>query len=107
MNYKSYKKEALVELNKAKKNILDSIGAFVETEAKLRATEDTGTLRRSINFVTEEKDNKVTIGTNVEYAEYVELGTSKQEAQPYLTPAVEENIKDIESIAKDYYKKIK
>lgn len=27
------------------------------------------------------------VGTNVEYAAYVELGTSKMEAQPYLFPA--------------------
>jgi hypothetical protein len=29
------------------------------------------------------------VGTNVEYAVYVEFGTSKMEAQPYLRPAAE------------------
>lgn len=29
----------------------------------------------------------VYVGTNVEYAPYVELGTSRQEAQPFLKPA--------------------
>ena len=28
------------------------------------------------------------VSTNVEYAPYVEFGTSKQRAQPYLRPAV-------------------
>lgn len=30
-----------------------------------------------------------TVGTNVEYAPYVELGTSKMAAQPFLLPALE------------------
>jgi hypothetical protein len=30
------------------------------------------------------------VGTNVEYSIYVELGTSKMSAQPYIRPAVEE-----------------
>ena len=30
------------------------------------------------------------IGTNIEYGPYVELGTSKQRAQPYLRPALDE-----------------
>lgn len=30
------------------------------------------------------------VGTNVEYAVYVEMGTSVMEAQPYLRPAVRE-----------------
>lgn len=30
------------------------------------------------------------IGTNVEYAAYVELGTSSQAAQPYLRPALKQ-----------------
>lgn len=38
----------------------------------------------------------VYVGTNVEYAPYVELGTSKQSAKPYLRPAVEQNRRKIE-----------
>lgn len=30
------------------------------------------------------------VGTNVEYAVYVEFGTSRMEAQPYLRPATKE-----------------
>ena len=30
------------------------------------------------------------IGTNIEYGPYVELGTSRQRAQPYLRPAYDE-----------------
>ena len=41
-------------------------------------------------------ERTVYIGTNVEYAPYVELGTSKMNAKPYLRPAVENNRRKIE-----------
>ena len=41
-------------------------------------------------------ERTVYIGTNVEYAPYVELGTSRMTAKPYLRPAVENNRKKIE-----------
>ena len=40
----------------------------------------------------------VYIGSNVEYASYQELGTSKMKAQPFLGPAIEQN--------KDYFQNI-
>jgi HK97 gp10 family phage protein len=104
--FKSNKREVLEALKQTKKNTLDKIGAVVEAEAKLRTTVDTGTLRRSISFVTDESNNKVSIGSNVEYASYVELGTSRQTEQPFLTPAVEENIDKLKKIAETEYKNL-
>lgn len=40
----------------------------------------------------------VYIGSNVEYAPYQELGTAKMEAQPFLAPAIEQNM--------DYFRNI-
>jgi HK97 gp10 family phage protein len=48
--------------------------------------------------------NSVIIGTNVEYAPYVELGTSKMTAQPYLNPALEMNKNNIKRIFADALK---
>lgn len=50
-----------------------------------------GRLRSSItNEIGTDPDGLVAvIGTNVEYAPYVELGTSKMAAQPFLLPALE------------------
>lgn len=56
----------------------------------------TGRLRDSITFYTD--DNEVRIGTNVEYAQSEEEGTSKRPAHPFLRPAVEEHIGQIQKI---------
>lgn len=43
------------------------------------------------------------VGTNVEYAAYVEFGTSKMSAQPYLRPAARQVARDPERyISEDY-----
>ncbi len=39
------------------------------------------------------------VGTNVEYAIYVEFGTSSNQAQPYLRPAVEQAMAEIDQIS--------
>ena len=41
------------------------------------------------------------VGTNVEYAIHVEFGTSSNQAQPYLRPAVEKAIVEIDQISWD------
>jgi HK97 gp10 family phage protein len=75
----------------------------VEASAKLNAPVDTGNLRASIT--TDVQGLQGEVGTNVEYAAYMELGTSKMKAHPYLYPALAENkdkiVKDIsDSISK-------
>jgi len=48
-----------------------------------------GTLRDSITHTAD--DEAAYIGTNVEYAPHVEMGTIYQRARPYLRPAVTEH----------------
>ena len=48
----------------------------------------------------------VYIGTNVEYAPYVELGTSRAQAKPYLKPAVTEHSTTYRRIIEDEMKKV-
>lgn len=69
---------------------LEEIGLAAEGFAKRLCPVDTGRLRNSITHATD-KDSAY-VGTNVEYAPYVELGTSRTRAQPYLRPAVENNV---------------
>lgn len=63
----------------------------VERAAKRAAPVDTGRLRSSITneLGAEGSDLVARIGTDVEYAAFVELGTSRAPAQPYLRPALD------------------
>jgi HK97 gp10 family phage protein len=101
-NYQSYKRQVLQALTQKENAALEAIGLFVEGEAKLRCTVDTGNLRGSIDHKIEESEKAVHIGTNVLYAIFVEKSTSKMKAQPYLTPAAEENISKIKRITEQY-----
>lgn len=70
---------------------LEKIGLLAENYAAKKCPIDTGNLRGSITYEVDAGDNAVYIGTNVEYAPYVELGTSHQKAQPFLRPAASEH----------------
>ncbi|KKN20888.1 hypothetical protein LCGC14_0930920 [marine sediment metagenome] len=72
---------------------------MVERDAKIFCPVDTGTLKRSITheFIS---DTEAQVGTNVEYAPFVELGTSKMSARPFLRPALAKNIKTIKRLFK-------
>ncbi len=105
------------EFDEAVKKTLMEIGIEAEKNAKKEITAkkavDTGRLRNSITWAiggeganapgysgtAPKKDQPcVYVGTNVNYAKYVEYGTSRMKARPYLRPAVED--------FKDEYKKI-
>jgi HK97 gp10 family phage protein len=104
---------------KAMDRALPTIGLFVQGEAMLRAPVGKypkgsgrvgGRLRGSLTYATTRGQSNtrtpatptdsvkrpydretVHIGTNVEYAPYVEYGTRRMKAQPYLRPAMDDN----------------
>lgn len=49
-------------------------------------------------------ERAVFIGTNVEYARYVELGTSRQKPKPFLHPAVTNYMGEYKKIVEKYLK---
>ena len=57
---------------------------------------DTGNLRTSINYVVD--GHSMIIGSNVEYALYQELGTSKNKAHKFLTKALTEDTDEYRKI---------
>lgn len=61
----------------------------IEADAKKNCPVDTGNLRASISNTVGDMEGEV--GSNVEYANFVELGTKKMSAQPFLHPAFEAN----------------
>lgn len=80
---------------------LEEIGLAAEGYAKRACPVDTGNLRNSITHEVDAAEKAVYIGTNVEYAPYVELGTSRQKAQPYLRPAATEHGSQYRQVLKD------
>jgi len=82
-----FKRKAKKAMGSIAEALMDG-GLSVEREAKINCPVDTGRLRASIT-TRQTSETLVEVGTNVEYAENVEYGTSKQRAQPYLHPAYE------------------
>lgn len=83
---------------------LEKCGLVAEGYAKKLAPVNTGRLRNSLTHTVKAKEQAAYIGTNVEYAAYVELGTQHQSAQPYLKPAVANHAKEYQKIVKDEMK---
>jgi len=100
MGYESKIPDFKKELTRRRIRTTTAIGEFVVATAQFLTPVDTGRLRASIEYRADEE--KVVIGSNVEYALYVEKGTRKQKAQPYLTPAVELHTNQIKGIVERY-----
>lgn len=107
---------------------LEKCGLTAEAYAKMLCPVDTGNLRNSITHQVQPEKLAAYIGTNSEYAAYVELGTGKyypggrptpwvyqdakgqfhlthgQRAQPYLKPAVADHISTYKTIIQDELK---
>ena len=98
MNIKitDHSEDVKAELNRKIALALSKVGFRAEDHAKALAPFDTGRLRASLTHLVD--DRSVTIGTNVEYGKYQELGTSKMEAQPFLWPAIVNNIDEYKDI---------
>lgn len=80
--------KAAVSIEAAVGDAVREAAMMVEREAKINVPVDTGRLRGSIG-AEEQTPLLFEVGTNVEYAAFVEFGTSKAAAQPYLEPAIE------------------
>lgn len=78
---------------------LERIGLQADGYAKDLCPVDTGNLRNSITHTSDGK--AAYIGTNVTYGKYVELGTVKMAAQPYLRPAAADHAGTYRNIVKD------
>jgi HK97 gp10 family phage protein len=82
---------------------MEECGLVAEGYAKRLCPVDTGNLRNSITHSTD--GNTEYIGTNVEYAAYVEFGTVRTKEQPFIKPAVADHVSQykriIENVLKD------
>lgn len=81
--------EVVSELSRAFDRALEKIGITAEGYAMDLCPVDTGRLRNSITHTIDSGEKAAYIGSNVEYAPYVELGTSRMAERPFLRPAAE------------------
>ena len=111
---------------------LEAIGLMAETNAKMEVSDAvydspetwytrTGNLRNSISHTAD--DDTAYVGTNTEYAVYVEMGTSRggepwvymgddgqfhvtkgMPPRPFIKPAVEDHVDEYKEIAETYLK---
>jgi len=86
----------LSEVDRRIKAKLTQAVLMVERTAKQMCPVKTGTLRRSITHKIETRS--AVVGSNVEYAPHVEMGTSKMSARPFLRPALETNMEKIKRL---------
>lgn len=117
-------KEVLEAMQKAAVRALEKCGLTAEGYAKKLCPVDTGNLRNSITHTVDEEEPAAYIGSNVEYASYVCLGTGKyypggrptpwtyqdakgewhwtagSRAQPYIKPAVADHAGTYSNIIK-------
>ena len=100
--YKDNTDEVLASLESAKKRGLEAIGLTAEGYAKKVTPVDTGRLRNSISHATDEE--AAYIGTNVEYAPYVELGARGRPGVHMLQRAVTEHADEYKRLIEDSMK---
>lgn len=75
-------------LRKSLDDTIDVVGEMIKVEAQRIVPVHTGTLQRSI-FHNKIAELTHEIGAAVFYAVFVEYGTSRMRAQPYLRPAIQ------------------
>lgn len=96
-------KEILAEMKARIPTILEGIAIQAEGNAVDEITRlgavDTGRLRGSISHAHDE--DSAYIGTNVEYAPYVELGTYRMAARPFLRNAVSNYADEYKKLLED------
>lgn len=129
MKFLDHSDEAKEVLKQATIQWLFQACMLVEGQAVALAAVNTSRLRNSIDYVVDEAELIGYVGTNVEYAIYVEMGTGEfaengmgrkggwvyqdpsgewfftwgQEPQPYLRPAFRKNRSEIEALAKEIF----
>lgn len=76
---------------------LEAAGAEMEATARQIVPVDTGFLQSTIYHKVDPNDLSLELGATADYAAYVEMGTRRMAAEPYLRPAFdagEQNLLD-------------
>lgn len=129
VTYNDYSPQVLAEMHDAVLRALKRIGMEAEGDAKDLCPVDTGQLRNSISHAVDDREQAAYIGSDLDYAAYVELGTGIYAegggrptpwvyqdakgnwhwtrgnlAQPFLAPAVKDHQQTYRNIIEDELK---
>ena len=95
-------KQAVDGLEKAFDRALEKVGLTAERYAKALTPVDTGRLRNSVTHAVDSGNKAVYIGTNVEYAPFIELGhhgyPGANGGRGFLRPAAQEHATEYRTI---------
>lgn len=96
-----FSEDVVMALANALERGMIAIGETAEKYAKEIVPVDTGRLRNSITYLVDKESAEVYVGSNVEYAAPVELGTSRMRPRPYLSPAATQHNAEYRDLVKD------
>lgn len=104
--YKSYRKEVNAEIKRRKTRTLTAIGLYLVGIMKLLVPVDTGRLKSSLTYDVEgyllnfgASSSESSGAKDVFYFILIELGTKYSKAQPFVRPAVFDNVENINTLA--------
>lgn len=113
---KDMSRDILLALEERIPVALEAVARQLENHAKINISKQvyntpqaksgykrTGNLRNSITGVVDMSEQAAVVGTNVEYAIFVEMGTVKYpRPRPYIKPALEEHKQEYINIIGEY-----
>lgn len=112
-NYVSHLNNVLRAITEAEERALLKVGIFVQGEAQDRSPVGQyddgrvgGNLRDSNSYQVVASEKKVIVGNSASYAPYVELGTHKMSAQPFLQPSVDENRNRLQQLISEEFENL-
>ncbi len=82
-------RNALMELEYKAFELLQDLGSAIKEEAKINCPVDTGKLQTSIDIQSSTPEEIVIGSVSTTYGLFVELGTNKTRAQPYMRPSLD------------------
>lgn len=95
--FKDNSKQVLAQMERNISQALHRVGIKWLERVSPLVPVDTSRLQKSMTYQVDIANKQVTVGTDVEYSVFVELGTYKMRAQPYLKPSIVNYINDYKS----------
>lgn len=87
----------MVAVEAASRSAPKEVAENIRTTARRLCPVDTGALKASIQAVSVETGKTAEVVVGEEYGKFVEFGTYKMAAQPFLYPAFEKHAKELQA----------